>query len=350
MNNRPTLRPLLVVVIPLTLMLVMGAAIFLFSAGGMQRVNDFLLFRPPLVRAEGLVLLAGKRLPTGQITTTIPDDPSIPGAVGFIDIAGHFVLQTLIDGTLTDGAYRGTHKVTVTAHDNLGDEPRLMTPEKYSDFETTQLTLKVTGILERDIFMELTLDGDEALTKTASLPEQKAIYKITPIFQQFDVDRNDRLSKEEIAAIDRGRWEEFDAENADTDQDGDISRAELVRITALALGLTEENAGAPLDTRNVDPIEGPDMSIDMNARLVVDRVLLMFDTDEDKQLSRQEIDDIEHGFKTDIAAADSDSDEIVSAKELYDYLFAMGKRLMQNVMPAGASERPNRDDVQPRPR
>ena len=343
MNNRPMLRPLLAVVFPLGTMLVMGAVIFLFFAGGMRRVNDFLLFRPPLVPAEGVVLMGGRPLPTGQIIT-MPEDPTFPGAVGFLDITGHFVLQTLIDGKLTDGAYAGAHKVTVTAHENLGDEPLLLTPEKCADFETTDLDLRITGIRERDIFLEVVIDG-AALFKTASLPEQQALYKIVPLFQEHDLDRNDRLSQSEIDAIPSNRRADFDFDSSDNDEDGEVSRAELVRVTALALGLTEENAGAALDLRDIEPIEGPDMSIDMNARLVTQRVLLLFDTDEDKELSYQEIDEIEHSFKKDIAAADSDGDEIVNAEELYDYLFAMGKRLMQNVMPAGAAERPDRSDM-----
>ena len=341
MSNRSTLRPLLAVIVPLGMMLSMGAVIFLFFAGGMRQVNEFLLFRPPLVRAEGVVLMGGRPLPTGQIIT-MPEDPTLPGAVGFLDITGHFVLQTLIDGKLIDGAYAGPHRVTVTAHENLGDEPMLLTPEKCADFETTDLNLKITGILERDIFLEVAIETDTALFKTASLPEQQALYKIVPLFQEFDLDRNDRLSQSEIAAIASNRKADFELENSDTDEDGEVSRAELVRVTALAMGLTEENAGAALDLRDIEPIEGPDMSIDMNARLVTQRVLLLFDTDEDKELSFEEIDEIEHSFKTDIAAADSDGNEIVNAEELYDYLFAMGKRLMQNVMPAGAGERPDR--------
>ena len=344
MNNRSMLRPLLAVVLPLGMMLVMGAVIFLFFAGGMRQVNDFLLFRPPLVPAEGVVLMGGRPLPTGQIIT-MPEDPTLPGAVGFLDITGHFVLQTLIDGKLTDGAYAGAHKVTVTAHENLGDEPMLLTPEKCADFETTDLGLRITGIQQRDTFLEVVIDSDAALFKTASLPEQQALYKIVPLFQEYDLDRNDRLSQSEIDAIASNRRADFDLENSDNDGDGEVSRAELVRVTALALGLTEENAGAALDLRDIEPIEGPDMSIDMNARLVTQRVLLLFDTDEDKELSFKEIDEIEHGFKTDIAAADNDGDEIVNAEELYDYLFAMGKRLMQNVMPAGAGVRPDRSDM-----
>ena len=154
------------------------------------------------------------------------------------------------------------------------------------------------------------------------------------------------MNQSEIDAIASSRRADFDFENSDNDGDGEVSRAELVRVTALALGLTEENAGAALDLRDIEPIEGPDMSIDMNARLVTQRVLLLFDTDEDKELTFAEIEEIEHSFKKDIAAADNDGDEIVNAEELYEYLFAMGKRLMQNVMPAGAGERPDRPEME----
>ena len=103
--------------------------------------------------------------------------------------------------------------------------------------------MRITGIQQRDIFLEVVIDSDAALFKTASLPEQQALYKIVPLFQEYDLDRNDRLSQSEIDAIASNRRADFDFENSDNDGDGEVSRAELVRVTALGIGLDRGECG-----------------------------------------------------------------------------------------------------------
>jgi hypothetical protein len=110
---------------------------------------------PSIVPVRGKVLLNGQPLTTGRVLT----QPSAGrGANGIIKSDGTFELSTLGD---RDGASPGTHKVAVVAYQSVGAGPEagpgnLLVPERYTNPESSGLTIEVTADGENAPVLELT--------------------------------------------------------------------------------------------------------------------------------------------------------------------------------------------------
>jgi hypothetical protein len=97
-------------------------------------------------RVSGIVTYAGKPVPTGTVMF-VPVE-SGPPAYGNIGPDGHYELSTYSPG---DGAVVGTHKVMITALEQLPPElqnnpnrlPKMLVPLKYGDSKSSGLTFEV---------------------------------------------------------------------------------------------------------------------------------------------------------------------------------------------------------------
>ena len=109
----------------------------------------------PVGQVRGKVLLNGKPLVTGAVIT-LPG--SGRGAKGVI-VNGEFVLSTF---GANDGALVGTHKVAIVANEaTRGSGPeaqagKLLVPERYTNPETSDLTIEVTAHGPNEPLLELT--------------------------------------------------------------------------------------------------------------------------------------------------------------------------------------------------
>jgi len=112
---------------------------------------------------QGMLLLDG--LPLTGATIVFQSEEQNVAASGVSDENGAFTLTTYDAG---DGAVAGTHKVIVQKFDpnslpeniNLDmvdevPEPKLLTPEKYSDFSTSDLTANVEASGQNSITIEI---------------------------------------------------------------------------------------------------------------------------------------------------------------------------------------------------
>jgi len=77
-------------------------------------------------------------------------------AAGDIDAEGRFTLTTREDG---DGCVARTHPAAISAKEIIGtDRIRLLIPEKYSDFSTSDLTVTIDDPTD-DLLIELSWEG-----------------------------------------------------------------------------------------------------------------------------------------------------------------------------------------------
>ena len=141
----------------------MGAFLLLallpaLAAAGCRRVD-----LPPVADVSGLVTLDGEPL-AGADVQFVPDASAgtegAPG-VGFTDESGRYELTT----AKVRGAIIGRHKVRVEARGEPQSEwdslPPLITPERYSDPETSGLAFDVTAGGANEINLELTTQPQE---------------------------------------------------------------------------------------------------------------------------------------------------------------------------------------------
>ncbi len=111
---------------------------------------------PALAKVKGKALLNGKPLTKGSIGT-LP--VAGRGANGTIQPDGSFELNTFRKG---DGALVGTHKVGVAAYEDVaGKGPeagngKLLVPQRYTNPETSKLTIEVSSSGENNPVLELT--------------------------------------------------------------------------------------------------------------------------------------------------------------------------------------------------
>jgi hypothetical protein len=110
---------------------------------------------PTMGRVYGKVTYNGKPVPKGTITF-VPTTPGGRNATGVIAEDGSYSLQTESPG---DGAITGDYKVAISARDDVildyipkkAPPPKRLTPEKYENPETSDLTAKVeSGSNSRD--------------------------------------------------------------------------------------------------------------------------------------------------------------------------------------------------------
>ena len=114
---------------------------------------------PDRVPVSGQVLIDGKPLTHGEVRF-IPDGAR--ASIGTLDEHGRFTL-TCFDGS--DGAVPGTHRVEVAAAESLNEkEVRWHAPEKYASFETSGLTVEITGPTD-DLVIKLIWDGEQPIVE-----------------------------------------------------------------------------------------------------------------------------------------------------------------------------------------
>jgi hypothetical protein len=106
---------------------------------------------------SGKVTYRGKAVPTGTVMF-VPDEG--PAATGEIDSEGAYKLTTYAAG---DGAVIGTHKVTITALQDMKDAlpeqrsptPPPIVPAKYLSAETSGLVAEVKAGTNNEVNFEL---------------------------------------------------------------------------------------------------------------------------------------------------------------------------------------------------
>lgn len=235
---------LLVVLVPLAVLAVgglLGWGYFDIPA----RWNS--LNRPRLVGASGTVMFAGEPLALGQLDTQ-HENPEVPGAFGFIDKEGKFQLKTRIDGNLVDGAFPGKHKVTAykidtTSRAMMARGPSI-TPEVYSSFETTPLLLVVSDDPAKNHY-DIRLEGEprQANPPVAEAVDPRQVAEfVADQIRQYDQDGDEKLSKDEIAAV--AGVARISLLNADADGDGLLDQAELTTATTQLLKSNPGSLGA----------------------------------------------------------------------------------------------------------
>jgi len=110
--------------------------------------------RPRRVPVAGRVLIDGQPLTTGFVRV-IPENAR-PG-IGAIGPDGRFVMTTF-EGE--DGCVVGTHRVEIIAKQSQGYTAiKWLTPQKYQDVATSELTVTVDKPLE-NWEIDLTWDGE----------------------------------------------------------------------------------------------------------------------------------------------------------------------------------------------
>jgi hypothetical protein len=163
---------ILAVVFPLAL-LAMGLAAF-FAWGGPEWLTE--LTRPALVPVEGRVLHHGAPV-AGALVTTRPAKRNRSGAIAVTDESGRFQLKTDVEGTLTNGAYPGVHKVTLVVHGpppGGAAPPPVISPPEYASFDRTPVTIEVQSqpnefdlVIEGEIQASQPTDPSRAPTRAA---------------------------------------------------------------------------------------------------------------------------------------------------------------------------------------
>ncbi len=115
--------------------------------------------RPDRFPVSGQVLIDGEPLAHGEVRF-IPDGAR--ASIGTLDEHGRFTL-TCFDGS--DGAVPGTHRVEVATAESLNEkEVRWHAPEKYASFETSGLSVEITGPTD-DLVIKLTWDGEQPIVE-----------------------------------------------------------------------------------------------------------------------------------------------------------------------------------------
>jgi hypothetical protein len=120
--------------------------------------------RPTRYKVSGQVLIDGKPLPAGQMIV-MPDNAR--RATAILDENGRFTLTTYDQDGQGDGVVPGTHKVGITAFENVGpNKLKWHAPKKYIDPETSGLTLSVTQDTN-DAVINLTWNGGAPFFESA---------------------------------------------------------------------------------------------------------------------------------------------------------------------------------------
>jgi len=120
---------------------------------------------PPLARISGVVLLDGQPLTHGSVQFTPDRARGTSGrmALGKIGPDGHFTMTTQSEG---DGVQVGFHKVGIQCFEQAANgqseaggpppkPPKSLVPEKYTDPETSGLTIEVHAGSNQDALFEL---------------------------------------------------------------------------------------------------------------------------------------------------------------------------------------------------
>jgi hypothetical protein len=137
-------------------MLFVAAIVFFGVFDGPEWLSS--LIRPSLVHTEVRVTFRGEPLPEAVLITR-PSKKGLRGALGMpTGEVGRYVLHTDLDGQYQEGAYPGRHKVTVARYGlSAGPSPPpLLTPQKYSSLDSTDLIIEISRDPQLNRF-ELTL-------------------------------------------------------------------------------------------------------------------------------------------------------------------------------------------------
>ena len=108
--------------------------------------------RPARVPVSGIVKIDGQPLTTGTIRF-VPETGR--AAIGSIDKNGRFILTCY---ELNDGVPPGTHRISITATEPVGNKVRWHAPVKYSDHKTSGLTRQIDTPVD-DLEIEISWDG-----------------------------------------------------------------------------------------------------------------------------------------------------------------------------------------------
>jgi hypothetical protein len=109
--------------------------------------------RPERVPIAGQVLIDGRPLAHGSVMF-VTDNHRPAG--GILDQEGRFQLTCYEAG---DGAVRGSHKVKITATEQVGESAvRWHAPKRYADEKTSGIVVVVDEAKD-DVVIELTWDG-----------------------------------------------------------------------------------------------------------------------------------------------------------------------------------------------
>jgi len=136
--------------------IVLGFGVF----DGAKWISELLL--PARVAASGQVMWRGKPMSGGEVHTQ-HETEGVLGAVGFVDEDGQFDLKTEWEGDFLDGAFVGSHKVTVILYPeqqtSAGTQP--LTPLEYASFDDTPESIVITKSPEKNVF-KITVKDDRA--------------------------------------------------------------------------------------------------------------------------------------------------------------------------------------------
>jgi hypothetical protein len=121
--------------------------------------------RPARYKVSGQVLIDGQPLTVGQMIV-VPEDARRASAI--LDENGRFTLTSYDQDEPGDGVVPGTHKVGITAFENIGpNRLKWHAPKKYIDPETSGLTLTVTEDTENAV-INLTWEGGKPFMESDS--------------------------------------------------------------------------------------------------------------------------------------------------------------------------------------
>jgi hypothetical protein len=119
--------------------------------------------RPTRYKVSGQVLIDGQPLTAGQMIV-VPENARRASAI--IGPDGRFTLTTYDQDDEGDGVVPGTHKVGISAFENVGPNAiKWHAPKKYIDPDNSGLTITVTEDTE-DAVINLTWDGGKPFSET----------------------------------------------------------------------------------------------------------------------------------------------------------------------------------------
>jgi len=141
-----------------------GYLLFVLAGG-----ESILPSGPNLTPVTVKVLFNGKPLEEAMLMTQPGEGGR--GTIGFkTDKPGYYALMTDVEGVYTPGIAPGKHKVTIEKRHSDGPSfgtPPLLTPEEYSTFGKTPLTLSIKRGRDKEITLEM--EGEALETVKARL-------------------------------------------------------------------------------------------------------------------------------------------------------------------------------------
>ena len=204
--------------------------------------------RPPLVHGTGLITFNGKPLAFGEIRTS-PTTAGLPGAIGFLDKDGKFVLQTELKGNRVDGAYAGEHRVMVTKYGMAqGPSAPLLVPREVASFASSPLKITVSREPGKNDFVipiegepadqGREADGETAASEQPSGPDPLAL--TSAVFDNLDQDGDGMLSQTELAPLTEAQRSAITSAN----RGGNVTKFDLYGVIGRSAELFKDFAAS----------------------------------------------------------------------------------------------------------